>query len=259
MKKKIWLTSLEGAQDAVQHIMASLKKYGLEIDGHFWEDDLEKMAWCKPRGELVDENVKMWIIYGSAESLVKKSVRYGLSMLALTTQAQKGIAFPIVVVQAGTPPVTADTLPERFSNCVVYQGEPSGYGAKIVAALHKPVAKVTLPYRIDVYGIPQIGQWFEVGPVGKDWQGVIFATEGETIKMHAVGNSGQLPEKSVLNYAQQGLKIDMGEVSFDGWAVQNVLDADTSYFVKVEGAPKAVMFCPYSQEDEAEAYVIRLS
>lgn len=259
MKKKIWLTSLEGAQDAVHNIMGGLKKYGLEIDGHFWEDDLEKMAWCKPRGELVDENVKMWIVYGSEESLTKKTIRYGLSMLALTVQAQKGIGFPIVVVQAGPAPVQVDTLPERLSNCAVYQGEPSGYGAKIVAALHKPVAKVTPPYRIDVYGIPRIGQWFEIGPMGKVWEGVIFATSGEAITMHAVGKSGQLPETSVLNYAQQGLKIDMGEMSFDGWAVQNVLDADTSYFVKVEGAPEAVMFCPYSQEDETEAYVIRLS
>lgn len=259
MKKKIWLTSLEGSQETVQKIMGGLKKYGLEIEGHFWEDDLEKMAWCNPRRELIDENVKMWVLHASAESLAKQSVRYGLSMLALTVQAQKGVGFPIVVVRAGTTPVDAATLPERFNNCVVYQGEASAYGAKIVAALHKPVAKTVLPYRIDVYGIPQIGQWFEIGPAEKDWQGVIFATTGETIKMHAVGPSGQLPEKSVLNYAQQGLKIDMGERSFDGWAVQNVLDTDTSYFVKVEGAPEAVMFCPYSQEDEAEAYVIRLS
>lgn len=258
MKKKIWLTSLEKSEPDVQKIMASLTKYGLDIDGHFWDDDLEKMAWSTPRKEMLEKHRNMWIIYGKAEKFDHPSIIYGLSLLILSIQAAQGINFPIVLLQEGDTAIDLSSLPPHFKACKVYQIKSGTWGAKIVAALHKPTTPQFPPYRLDVYGIPQVGQWFEVGPRENSWEGVIFGTVGETISLHAVGPAGQLPEKSTLNYAQKGLKINLGEQEIDGWAVQNIIDENTSYYVRVDSHPETIMFCPYSQTDDAEAYIINL-
>jgi len=258
MKKKIWLTSLGKSEEDVQQIMATIKKYGLDINGHFWEDDLEKMAWAAARKEILATDIKMWIIFGTAESFSSPTVIYGLSLLTLSVQATHGLNFPVVLLQEGTTAINLETLPAHFSECMIHQVAKSTWGAKLVAALHKPVQQVFPPYRLDVYGIPQIGQWFEIGPREGVWKGAIFGTSGEGISMHAVGPSGQLPEKSTLNYPQKGLKINLGEKEIDGWAVQNNIDEKSSYYVKVDSHPETIMFCPYSQEDETEAYIIDL-
>ncbi len=38
--KTIWLTSLGSSKDAVNKLMSQMKTYGLEIDGHFWKDEI---------------------------------------------------------------------------------------------------------------------------------------------------------------------------------------------------------------------------
>jgi hypothetical protein len=43
--KRVWLSSLIKSEDVVKKLIAQLKTYGLEANGHFWEDDLEKVAW----------------------------------------------------------------------------------------------------------------------------------------------------------------------------------------------------------------------
>ncbi len=259
MKKKFWLTSLAGSSEAVQRIMASLKGYGLEGDGHFWEDDLDKMAWSAPRKELLEPEVSLWLIHGSAEMFSRPSVRYGLSLLALCIQAVKGVDFPIIILQEGQEGLAAASLPTALKGCAVLPAAGGAYGAKVVAGVHRASGKLFPPYRLDVYGVPQVGQWFEVGPREGVWQGAIFGTTGKGVVLHAVGPAGRLPEKTVLNFAQQGLAITLGEREFDAWAVQNPIDRNTSYFVKVDGAPETVMFCPYSQEDETQAYIVQLS
>jgi len=258
MKKKIWLTSLETSETEIQKIVASLKKYGLDVNGHFWEDNLEKMSWSTPRRELLESDINMWIIYTSAETFARPSLIYGLSLLILSIQATRGINFPIIILQKGDVLIEPALLPTLFGGCRVYQIANATYGAKIVAGLHSISKQVFPPYRLDVYGIPQVGQWFEVGPREGSWHGAILGTVGETISLHAVGPAGQLPEKSILNFPQKGLKINLGDKEFDGWAVQNNFDENTSYYVKVDGHPETIMFCPYTQDDEAEAYVIDL-
>ncbi len=256
MKKKIWLTSLAASQDAVQAIIGTLTTYGCVIDGHFWEDDLDKMAWCKPRKELLEKDISMWLIYTGTDPLASISVRYGLALLALTVQAVRGVDFPIVFLQDGGEPIRPETLPTPFVGCSVLA--MGTHAAKIVALLHKPAVLTFPDYRLDAYGIPQIGQWFEVGPRKESWQGMIFGTAPAGISMHAVGSAGKLPEKSTLNYAQKGIKLNIGQSEFDGWAVQNTFDAETSYYIKVDSHPESIVFCPYAQDDEADAYLIRL-
>lgn len=256
--KKIWLTSLASNKDEVQKTMASLQKYGLAVDGHFWQDDLDKMAWSAPRKAILDKNTSFWGIIASFTDLQSPSIRYGLSMLALTVQAAKGLDFPTVILQNGGDIIVAETLPTPFTGCEVFDLNNPAYGAKIVARVHKPVQGTRPPYRLDVYGIPQIGQWFEMGPREGEWSGALFGTSDAGPCLHTVGRSGQLPEKSVLNYPQRGLEIELQDRKFTAWAVQNELDAESSYYVKVDGHPDSILFSPYSSGEEAEVFVLKL-
>jgi hypothetical protein len=67
-----------------------------------------------------------------------------------------------------------------------------------------------------------------------------------------------LPAKTVLNYPMEGLKLEVGGNEYTAWAAQNELDAETSYFVKVEGFPESIVFGAYSAEEAAEVFVVRL-
>ena len=256
--KKIWLTSLGSTKEEVKKTMASLQKYGLAVDGHFWQDDLDKMTWSAPRKEILDKNTNLWGIIASFADLQSPSIRYGLSMLALTAQAAKGLDFPIVILQNGGDAIVAEMLPTPFTGCEVFDLKNPAYGAKIVARVHKAIQGTMPPYRLDVYGIPQIGQWFEIGPRVGTWSGALLGTSDAGPCLHTVGRSGQLPEKSVLNYPQRGLEIELQNRKFIAWAVQNELDAQSSYYVKVDGHPDSILFGPSSSEEDAEVFVLKL-
>jgi hypothetical protein len=124
--------------------------------------------------------------------------------------------------------------------------------------VHRPTQRIPLEYRLDVYGTPEIGQWFEIGPQNGIWSGAMFGiTEGE-IRFHAVGPKERLPTQSVLHYSIKGLGLSLAGKEYTAWAVQNELDPQASYFVKVEGSPSSILFGAYSSQEEAEMYVVRL-
>jgi hypothetical protein len=256
--KKLWMTSLAPSEEAVKKVMGQLKTYGLEVNGHFWEDDLQKMAWIKARDALIDANVALWLVLASKENLLAPSIRGGLSLLALTVQAQRGLGFPIALLLTEGEPPAAETLPTQLKDVLVLSASDATYGAKVVARVHAPMKHALPDYRLDVYGNPHIGQWFEVGPREASWQGAMFGVSGADISFHGVGPKGSLPSRSVLNYPMKGLKVNLGDKEFVAWAVQNELDARSSYFVKVEGCPESILFGPYSSDQEAEVHVITL-
>ena len=258
MKKTLWLTSLEKDAENVQKFMAQMKKFGMELNGHFWLNEPGKMSWMGPRKELLDEKVAMWGILASEKSLQDPDTMYGLSLLTLTVQAARGLGFPISIFQKDGVPVTPEQLPTPLKGVDVFKADQAGLGAKLVAQLHKPPKKIDPAYRMDLYASPQLGQWFEVGPVEETWPGAMFGVSGAEILFHAVGPNGKLPSETVLNYALKGMKLNLGEKEYAAWAVQNEMDTDTSYFVKVEGEPDSVIFGPYSENDEADVYVVGL-
>ena len=255
--KKIWLTALAHDEGRVQKTMAMLKKYGLEVDGHFWVDDLEKMAWLAARDQLVDEATALWLILSSDKEIATDSVRYGLSLLALTVQAAKGHAFPVVLLHEGRIP-ERDALPTPLQGAEIYAADRPAIGAKLVARVHTPSKMVAGEYRLDLYAMPQIGQWFEVGPTRSPWKGVLFGTLGAEVNAHGVGPKGTLPEKCVLEYPMQGLKLAMGGDEYVAWAVQNELIADSSYYVRVQGEPGSILFGPLPEGDDADVFTLKL-
>lgn len=255
--KTIWLSSLVSSESTVKNLISQLRAYGLEVKGHFWEDDLEKMAWSKPREELIKPDVTLWLILASKENLGNPSIRYGLSLLTITIQAKRGYSFPISILLAPGDPPPPETLPTPLKGFDFFSLTDPGMAAKLVANVHAPVKEIPPEYRLDVYGNPQIGQWFEVGPQASSWPGVMFGVAGGEIAFHAVGPKGSLPDQSVLHYPLKGLKLNLGGKEYVAWATQNELNSQTSYFVKVNGFPDSIIFGPYSTQEEADLYVVK--
>lgn len=255
--KTIWMTSLVSSEDTVKDLIAKLKTYGLEVKGHFWEDDLEKVTWAKPREELIRSDVTLWLILASQDTLASPSIRYGLSLLTITLQAKRGFSFPIsmLLTQGEMPP--SETLPTPLKGYDYFPLNDPNMPAKLVARINTPPKEIASEYRLDVYGNPQIGQWFEIGPLSSLWPGAMFGVAGGEITFHAVGPTGKLPDQSVLHYPLKGLKLSLGQKEYLAWAAQNELNSQTSYYVKVNGFPESIIFGPYSTQEEAEVYVVK--
>ena len=257
MKKSIWLSSLTYSQDLVQRFMQQMKRYGLEVDGHFWEDDLEKLAWMKPREKLIEDSISLWAVLGSSQDLESESIRYGLSALCTTVKAKRGHGFPLIfVVVEGT--IDPSGLPTPLKGVDVFSLSDPGLGPKMVAKVHGKSIFVAPEYRLDLYGNSQIGQWFEVGPHEGRWEGAMVGISEGEITFQAVGPKGKLPSTSILNYPMKGLKLSLGEQEYTAWAVKNPLDSETSYFVKIEGAPGSILFGSFSEDDQTDLFVYHL-
>jgi hypothetical protein len=260
MAKVVWITALnkEKNQLHARTLHQTTSKYGVTVEGHFWQDDLAQMAWAGAREDLVRKETGLWIILGSADDLTVPSVRYGLSLLAIGVQAQKGYGFPIMVILTeGT--LEPDSLPTPLAGAEVFALDAAGLGPKITARANTPVKKIDLEYCLDIYGVQGLGQWFEVGPAeGHTWNGVMFGVSNGEINAHGVGPAHKLPERAVLEYPMKGLKLAMGDTEYTAWAVQNKLDPESSYYLRVNEYPEAILFGPMAEGDDAEVYIVRL-
>jgi hypothetical protein len=260
MTKSIWATILEKDEAKGKALFEAIHRYGLNVNGHFWVDDLEKMQWAGAFSEISRPETAVWVIRGTQASFADENRRYGLSMLAAMVQASKGHGFPIVLLCDGGA-VAPDTLPTPLKGAVVLADDAS-LMPKLVAKANTPVPAVAVQYHLDIHPLPGLGQWFEVGPAkGHSWAGAIFGTGGAggaEVDAHGVGPRGSVPEKAVLEYPMKGVKFAMGESAFDAWAVKNALDEGSSYYLRVKGYPKAVAFGALPEGDEAELYVVGL-
>jgi hypothetical protein len=150
-------------------------------------------------------------------------------------------------------------LPTAFRGADVFKADNPALGAKIVAKANMPIKKTPADYHLDTYGIEGVGQWFEVGPAeGGNWSGAMFGVDQGEINAHGVGPSHKLPERAVLNYPMQGMKLNLGDREFTAWAVQNELTGSDSYYLRVVDFPDTIIFGPLSQGDDAEVFVVDL-
>lgn len=255
--KKIWITALTKDEAKIAELMGSLKKYGLAADGHFWVDDIKNMAWQAPAEEMQKPDVAAWIILGEPEDIKKPSIGFGFSLLAIKVGAEKGASFPVIF--APQSQVQGDAgLPTLLKGADIIPLSQASFAVKIVAAANMAPKKIEMEYHLNVHGLPGIGIWFEAGPSLLNWQGAMFGVHGGEIDFHGVGPANGVPERTVLEYAQKGLKIELGHDEFTGWAVQNTLDPGMSYYVRIQGMPDRILFGPLSQTEEAEAHVVSL-
>lgn len=260
--KTVWISALSKDEPRVAAVSQVLKRYGLDPKGHFWIDDNEKMAWRAALDSLLEARADLWLVLADNESAARPAVRYALSLMAAALREARGHGFPIMVLWNDAP---ATELPPVFQPATALQDKEASWPAKIVAKANMP-GKATEPeYRFNVAGDERLGQWFELGPRAglgaQAWQGVMFgvAGEGAQISFQAVGPRGGLPEKTVLEFAQEGLALQAGGLEFTAWAVRNQVGAADSYYARVTGCPQAVLFLPYAEDGEADATVLRLA
>jgi hypothetical protein len=256
--KSVFVSALAVPEQEVRGLMGKLKTYGLDPAAHQWSDDLKAMAWMGPKEQLCQPQCAFWAIMGGREAFLKPETRYGLSLLALCVQAQRGTGFPIVLLLTGAEPLVAGDLPTPLQRAIVLPAADAGTPAQLVAKAHAKVPDLRAAYYLDMVGNPQFGQWFEVRPTRDEWPGIIFGVDAGEIKFQAVGPSGQLPTTSTLNYPMQGLQMEFKGLNFTAWAVRNALSPAIAYYVKVEGAPGTLLFGAFSEEGEADMYPIVL-
>jgi hypothetical protein len=259
MNKVVWITVIDKVrnEDQARKLYQTVGRYGLSPAGHFWEDNLEQMAWTGARDDLLKKETALWIIMASAEGLAKETVRYGLSLLALGVQSRKGHGFPVMIVLTAGE-LQPGSLPTALKGVEILTGDPTSLGPKITAKANLPVKKVPSEYRLDAYGLPGIGQWFEVGPMGRSWTGAMFGVCGGEINAHGVGEAHKLPERCILEYPMKGLKLQVGQLEYTAWAVKNTLADEASYYLRVNGFPSSLLFGPMSEGDDAEVFLVDL-
>jgi hypothetical protein len=217
------------------------------------------MPWIQAGDAVAHPDIGLWAIVASEDDLASASVIYGLSMLAVIVQAERGSGFPIIILQTGGRSIAPAALPTPFKGVDLLPLADSALGAKLVARVHGAHKTMDPEYYLNIQGNDQVGQWFELGPQRGSWPGIIFGVTGADITFQAVGPRGKLPEKSVLEYPVQGIQLGLGEKEVTAWAVRNELDAQTSYYVKVEGSPDTILFGPYAEGQEADLFVVNLT
>jgi hypothetical protein len=258
MKKKVWITSLSKNEEQVKTMMGLVQKYGLQPEGHFWVDDVKKMAWLAPKDNLIDPETSLWMILGSEKDIGTDSVCYGLALLAITVQAQKSNGFPIMWI-CTEGEVTPDKLPTPLNGADIFDVSNPSLGAKLTVKANAAPKKVPLEYRLDLHANVGFGLWFEIGPVsGQEWTGALLGVDGAEINFQGVGSAGKLPDKAVLEYPIQGMKLELRDKEYTAWAVKNKLDENNSYYARVEGMAKSILFGPFSEDEQADVYTVDL-
>lgn len=261
--KNIWISALGSRDQSVPRVAAAkaaLHAYGLGAAGHFWNDANDKLAWRAALEALQEARSDLWLILADGEAMARPAIRYGLSLLAASLRHFRGHAFPIVLLWPGQVPAEEER-PPLLRAASELNGSNGAWPAQVVAKAHRGTPAPAPDYRLNILGDERLGQWFEIGPREGEWSGAIFAIAGPdaAIDFHAVGPTGGLPQKTVLEFAQQGLRLTAGERDFTAWAVRNRLDTDTSYYVRVTGCPEAILFLPYADDDTAETTIVALA
>ncbi len=254
--KNLWITALEKDPQCVQQLIATAGKYGLGADGHFWQDELAKMAWLAIKEQLLDKKISLWIIVGKEDDLTP-DMRYGLTLLRLALQLDRP-ALPILWLDSAGK-MDKTYLPGIFVDTPFMAAESPTLGAKFAALANIPLRQLASPYRLQVHANPGFGVWFEVGPgAGEEWAGGLFGVNQGEIKSHGVGERGRIPEKCVLNYPLQGMELQSGDDSYLAWGVKNPLGEEDSYFVKVDGPVHSILFGEFPEGEAADLHILKM-
>jgi hypothetical protein len=261
-KKKVWLTWVSHRETAggPEPVLALLNQYGFDVSGDYWVDDLNKMSWTELAEKLIDNSgPDLWIIAGNRQDLENRNNRYGLSMVSAMIKDQRNRFIQGICLGMDSVPDNAD-MPTLLRSFICLSGEDMSWPSKVVSAAYKNMNPENGDdFRFTVIAHPLLGQWFEVGPRENVWQSIMLGVSTESqITHHAVGARGQLPEKSLLEYPTEGIQAKLGEIEYTAWSVQNSLDHERSYFVKVEGFPGSVIIGGHPGDDTSEVSRIDL-
>ena len=253
-QKTVWLTWMASGEGAPspQPAIAALSKSGFAANGAPWVDDPKEMAWSELSDILKSDETgpNVWVIGARRADLANADHRFGLSMIAAMMRADRKTPAHIAIVGIdGMPDV--DSLPTLLRSCQLLDGTDASWSAKILVAVSmaKPAAKDS--FRLRVTAHKHLGMWFEVGPTTGEWSGCMAGVAGDAkISNHAVGLSGGLPEKTVLEFKLEGLELEVGSDQFVAWAVKNKVTSADSYYIKVEETPSKLLIGEHPDDSE---------
>jgi hypothetical protein len=231
----------------------------MELGGTPWIDDLQKMAWYELGSALLEAaKADLWLVAGRSEDFRSEPKRYGLSLVTAMVREGRGSGFPIFFLGLDHA-LNPESMPTLLRGLRFLSATDSNWPAKIATAFLKSARSEAWDFRFSAVGHPIIGQWIEVGPREGEWAGAMFGVSGEgKITHHMVGPKGQLPDKSVLEYATEGIRAEVGGVEFTAWSVQNRIGPQDSYYVKVEGYPRTLLFGGHPGTDQAEVTILKM-
>lgn len=261
-KKKVWLTWMPHGEGDTgpEQTLGLLNQYGFEVSGDHWVDDLKAMAWTGLAEQLLDSSGSdLWVIAGRKENFESNHTRYGLSLIAAMVAEERTAPWQGICLGIDFVP-EQKLLPTLLRSFHCLCCLDSGWPSKLVASAFKgDAAGIGKDFRFNVIAHPMLGQWFEVGPLRGSWAGAMLGVASEsTITHHAIGARGQLPEKSVLEYPTEGIQAKLGENEYAAWSVQNKLEPNQSYYVKVEGFPRSLIIGAHPGDDNAEVVCLEL-
>lgn len=260
-QKKVWLTWVGAEEGTIspQSIGEKLAQSGLQVVGHPWVDNMPQMAWQQLAALLQEkDSADVWFIASRQQDWQLSNIRYGMSLVAAIAKEARAFHLPSVFLGLDFQPQTQD-FPTLLQDCSLLSGQDTAWPAKTVAKAFSHQAHPPA-YRLNLRAHPQLGQWFEVGPRADIWQGVMFGVASPaTITHHGVGKKGQVPERTVVEYALENMTAQIGDTDFNAWSVQNQISSEDSYYLRVEGYPQKIIFGNHPGTDQEEVYVIQLS
>jgi len=260
-QKNVWITWLASAacNVSIDAVGQPLANNGLKVSGSDWVNDLEKMAWKELANVLLDPaQTDIWLIACDQASLNDADNRYALSLVCALLKENRPTGFAICLVGLDFKPVLQQ-LPTLLRDAKLMDFSDNAWAASVAASAFLPQRFEAADYRFSVRADPTFGQWFEVGATSGDWAGVMFGvTDDAKISYHAVGPKGVLPEKTVLEYQIQDMKAKIADTDFTVWSVQNTVNNESSYFIRVDGNPSQIIFGGHPGAEDAEVSVITL-
>ncbi len=132
-----------------------------------------------------------------------------------------------------------------------------GFEAKLMAKMYLPYTGPKFPFRICPHAVPGLGIWLEVGPAYGEWNGVLIGVRKSGIRHLGIGEKGNLPDKTVLEYPVRNMKIEVDGKEFVAWAVRNKLNKEISAYANLEKSPYEVILGPWNDE-KPEIYNLEL-
>ncbi len=257
-RKKLFITLLVEDAELSAFIGQTAMKYGIEPLGGVWREEPGKPVW----GDAVDlmrkNAVDGWLLAGNGAEWDKDAGRRGSVALAAVRAANcLGPGFGVFTMLTPAP----EHLPTPLAGAEAV--ERGKLGVRLAAKLGLASSpKVAPEYYFAVHPLPA-GEGFvaEVGPAaGKEWRGALFAVAGGgEITHHAVGPRGTVPERGVVEYPMQGVKLEAGGCEYVGWGVANRLTSGESYFLRVVGGPARVLFGAMPEGAAADLYTVTFS
>lgn len=212
-----------------------------------WEEmAAQQRGWMQLLPVLNDASVQAWVFAGRPADITEELLSQ-VSMLTLGLSRPTPPATAFVLLGSGEEPAFPDVL----DHIKVFHGNAS-FAPRLAAARLKPMRMLPRPFHIRAHVDPFIGQWLEVGPPeGETWEGFMAGVVDAEVTAFGVGARGSLPQKSVLQRPQCGIRGEWGEMAFSACAARNTVGSDMACYMRVEGCPRIAFIADYQDENQA--------